>query len=64
MAKIVIKDLNESKELDRKAMAAILGGSRSIGSSGGAYAYNYKLFRKTYRPFIESLRKGRLKQRP
>ena len=61
MAKIVIKDLHESKELDRKAMAAILGGSRSIGASIGASAYHNNLFRKTYRPFIESVRKGRFK---
>ncbi len=35
MASIVIKDLLESVELDRKAMVAIVGGARS---SGGARA--------------------------
>jgi len=32
MASIVIKDLLESVELDRKAMVAIVGGARSSGS--------------------------------
>lgn len=31
MASIVIKDLLESVELDRKAMVAIVGGARSSG---------------------------------
>ena len=31
MAKIVIKDLTESVDLDRKAMLAVIGGARSRG---------------------------------
>lgn len=34
MAVIVIKDLTESVDLDREAMTAILGGSRSGGAAG------------------------------
>ncbi|CAG9174220.1 MULTISPECIES: hypothetical protein [Cupriavidus] len=34
MAVIVIKDLSESIDLDRDAMTAILGGSRSGGAAG------------------------------
>jgi hypothetical protein len=33
MAMIVIKDLTENVDLDREAMSAILGGSRSGGAS-------------------------------
>jgi hypothetical protein len=35
MATITIKDLSENLDLDRKAMQAILGGSR-LGSSSGS----------------------------
>ena len=35
MATIIIKDLPENLDLDRKAMQAIMGGSR-LGSSAGA----------------------------
>ncbi|HEY0845001.1 MAG TPA: hypothetical protein VGE12_06515 [Noviherbaspirillum sp.] len=31
MASIVIKDLNESVDLDRKAMLAVIGGARARG---------------------------------
>lgn len=34
MARIVIKDLQESIELDRKAMKNIRGGARGIGGGG------------------------------
>ena len=37
MARIVIKDLQESIELDRKAMKNIRGGARGIG--GGDYRH-------------------------
>lgn len=61
MANIVIKDLDESKELDKKAMAAILGGSRSTSLSSGAYAYQHHMFRSTHHPILKAVRKGRLK---
>jgi hypothetical protein len=41
MAKIVIKDLEESRELDRKAMASIVGGMANIvGTSRGDQGYS------------------------
>ena len=36
MAKIVIRDLSENVELDRKAMQAIAGGSRYRSQAGAA----------------------------
>ena len=36
MAKIVIRDLSENVELDRKAMQAIAGGSRYRAQAGAA----------------------------
>lgn len=57
MANIVIKDLNVSEELDRKAMTAILGGRRSVSH----YSSSYSLSRKPHRPFIESAKKGHFK---
>jgi hypothetical protein len=40
MAKLVIKDLTDSVELDRQAMAAIVGGAR-IGVPGSARVFDY-----------------------
>jgi hypothetical protein len=47
MATIVIKDLQESTELDRQAMRAIAGGARlgaSAGAAGRAAVQRIRLF--------------------
>lgn len=57
MASIVINDLNESKALDKKAMASVLGGSRGTSR----YSQTHSLLRKPPRTFIESARKSHFK---
>jgi hypothetical protein len=58
MASIVINDLNESKELDKKAMASVLGGSRGTSR----YSQTHSLLRKPPRNFIGSARKDLLQK--
>lgn len=56
MSQLVINDLVESKELGRKAMAAVFGGSHGIGNYDRS---RYSPWRLTYRrAFVVHVRRG------